>query len=182
MAKKIKEDDAIEVKPKKDMSSKDQKDVKDSAIEESDDYGDGMDWDEWIGGMMHNAPALWKKIAAELSKVGVRGAPDEDDLKDPKVVKVLDKYRKNESANVEDDKKGAVVVATEDDDDTDDKKVVVKEKKSIKESTDHIVGIVSSGKLHLLEDGIMGVINSKLVEKLDAAKAQIKAKAVFKGA
>ena len=120
MTKKLKEDDAIEIKDRKDMSAKDQKDIKDAPVDESKD--------------------------------------------------------------LDDDKKGMAVIATEDDNDADDKKTVVKEKKSVKESTDHIVGIVSSGKLNLLEDGIMKVINSKLVEKLDAAKEQVKAKAAFKGA
>jgi hypothetical protein len=54
-------------------------------------------------------------------------------------------------------------------------------KPTIKESTDHIIGIVSTGKLHLLEDGIMGVVKSKVREKIDEQKEQIRAKLVFKG-
>jgi hypothetical protein len=54
-------------------------------------------------------------------------------------------------------------------------------KPAIKESTDHIIGIVSTGKLHLLEDGIMGVVKSKVREKIDEQKEQIKAKLAFKG-
>lgn len=54
-------------------------------------------------------------------------------------------------------------------------------KPTIKESTDHIIGIVSSGKLHLLEDGIMGVVKSKVREKIDEQKEQIRAKLIFKG-
>jgi hypothetical protein len=54
-------------------------------------------------------------------------------------------------------------------------------KPTIKESTDHIIGIVSSGKLHLLEDGIIGVVKSKVREKIDEQKEQIRAKLIFKG-
>lgn len=68
------------------------------------------------------------------------------------------------------------------DDEEDEEEIISKMKKSpIKESTDHIIGIVSTGKLHLLEDGIMGVIKSKLREKIDEQKDQIKAKLIFKG-
>ena len=55
------------------------------------------------------------------------------------------------------------------------------EKPSIKESTDHIIGIVSSKKFHLLEDGIMGVVRSKIRERIEEEKEQIKASLVFKG-
>lgn len=99
-------------------------------------------------------------------------------LKEDDAIEIKDK--KDMSAKDQKDIKDAPVDESKDLDD--DKNTVVKEKKSVKESTDHIVGIVSSGKLNLLEDGIMKVINSKLVEKLDAAKEQVKAKAAFKGA
>jgi len=70
----------------------------------------------------------------------------------------------------------------EDDSEEDDEEIVKNMKKSpIKESTDHIIGIVSTGKLHLLEDGIMGVVKSKVREKIDEQKEQIRAKLVFKG-
>lgn len=70
----------------------------------------------------------------------------------------------------------------EEDKEEEDKEIVKNMKKpAIKESTDHIIGIVSTGKLHLLEDGIMGVVKSKVREKIDEQKAQIKAKLVFKG-
>lgn len=70
----------------------------------------------------------------------------------------------------------------DEDDKENDEEVVKNMKKSpIKESTDHIIGIVSSGKLHLLEDGIMGVVKSKVREKIDEQKEQIRAKLVFKG-
>lgn len=69
-----------------------------------------------------------------------------------------------------------------DDSEEDDEEIVKNMKKSpIKESTDHIIGIVSTGKLHLLEDGIMGVVKSKVREKIDEQKEQIRAKLVFKG-
>ena len=67
-----------------------------------------------------------------------------------------------------------------DEDESDDDETDVKT--SIKESTDHIIGIVSSKKFHLLEDSIMGVVKSKIRERIDEEKAQIKARLAFKGA
>jgi len=186
MAKKIKEDDAIEVKDKKDMSTKDQKDIKNVPIDESFTAKD-VDVTNPDDKAFQNAVKEFGIKVSDKKAKGPSGHPTmtfaSADKK--KLLAFLDRIGYDDAEYMleteDDDKKGAVVIATEDDD-ADDKKVVVKEKKSIKESTDHIVGIVSSGKLHLLEDGIMGVIQSKLVEKLDAAKAQIKAKAMFKGA
>jgi hypothetical protein len=71
---------------------------------------------------------------------------------------------------------------TEDDESEEDDKKVIKMKiktAAIKESTDHIIGIISTGKLHLLEDDIMGVVSSKIREKIEERKSQIKAKIAF---
>lgn len=75
------------------------------------------------------------------------------------------------------DEEGSEEESEEEDEET----VKNMKKPTIKESTDHIIGIVSTGKLHLLEDGIMGVVKSKVREKIDEQKEQIRAKLVFKG-
>jgi len=53
-------------------------------------------------------------------------------------------------------------------------------KVSVTESPDHIIGIVSSGKLHVLEDNIMSVVNSKIREKIDMYKEQVRITAGIK--
>lgn len=51
----------------------------------------------------------------------------------------------------------------------------------VTESPDHIIGIVNSGRLHVLEDNIMNIVHSKIREKIDMYKEQIKIAAGIKG-
>lgn len=85
------------------------------------------------------------------------------------------------------------IVSEEDDTDTDDDVLEEEEEcddededdekkpNTIKESLDHIIGIVSSKKFNLLEDPIMGVVNSKIRDRINERKEQIKTSLAYKG-
>ena len=122
-----------------------------------------------------------KKVKFGGSATGNTISEEDEEMEGDNEDEVEDEEMEGED-EYEDEDLGEDDVEDEDDSEEDDEEIVKNMKKSpIKESTDHIIGIVSTGKLHLLEDGIMGVVKSKVREKIDEQKEQIRAKLVFKG-
>ena len=95
----------------------------------------------------------------KIGKGGTIAIDEEDDIED------------KEDEDIEDDEEDKEDDIEDNEEDEDDEEDI---KSDIKESTDHIIGIVNSEKFHLLEDDIMGVVKSKIREKIDERKQQIK--------